>query len=127
MRAKLMCIGVGKYKEKYKSTGLLLDGGKGEFWADIQGNLNWKDYKDKEVEVDIKKDNKGYWKGSLVGGGASSSGEDVRGKCLCQVICAAIASKQIKCEDEQDINYWTDVMMGKQTHQEPVGDDDIPF
>ncbi|KKM61561.1 hypothetical protein LCGC14_1530530 [marine sediment metagenome] len=135
MKVKAMCKGVGKYKSKFKVTGLLLDAGKGEFWADIKGELNYKDYKGNEVEVDIEKNPKGYWGGTLVGGvAAGGKGEDIRGKCLCQVITAGIMSQQLKCDNEQDIEHWTGYIMGREPAAEDAGpgpeqqqDDDIPF
>lgn len=127
--------GVGKYKPKFTATGLLLDAGKGEFWADIQGNLDYKKYKGETVTVDIEKNPKGYWGGTLVSGGKSDGGGgDVRGKCLCQVICAGIASSQLQCTDEADVNGWVDMMMGKAQSEpasepvsEPAAEEDIPF
>lgn len=62
------------------------------------------------------------------------SGQDVRGKCLCQVIKAGINSSQLKCDCLEDVNDWADVMMGK-NNQQATGstdygsgvNDDIPF
>ncbi len=72
MQAELMCKGVGKYKPKFDSTGLLFASSKGEFWADIKGDINYKDYKGKMVKIDIEKDDKGYWHGEIIGGSASA-------------------------------------------------------
>ena len=69
MKITSMCNAVGKYKGQYKQTGLLLADVEGaETWVNIEGQLNYQDYKDKQVTVDIRQNAKGYWAGTLVGG-----------------------------------------------------------
>ena len=54
MQIKARVVAVGKYKPKYKTTGLLLDSINGqETWADLPGELNYKNYKDKDVIVEV--------------------------------------------------------------------------
>ncbi len=60
-------IAVGKYKEQFKSTGVLINVGSGDFWVDIQGQLDWKRYKGNTYTFDISQNDKGYWGGVIVG------------------------------------------------------------
>ncbi len=60
-------IAVGKYKEQFKSTGVLINTGSGDFWVDIQGQLDWKRYKGNKYTFDISQNDKGYWGGTIVG------------------------------------------------------------
>lgn len=60
-------IGVGKYKEKFKQTGLLINDGATEFWCNFPGNLGWKQYKDKQINVDVAQNRDGYWEGTIAG------------------------------------------------------------
>ncbi len=74
MQIKAQVVAVGKYKPKYKTTGLLLDSINGqETWANLPGELNYRDYKDKDVMVDITQNEKGYWSGVFVGNAQGSS------------------------------------------------------
>lgn len=54
-------------------------------------------------------------------GGNGGQTNDVRGKCLHGVICAGIASNQLACGDLSAVNYWVDVMMGKQPQPQADG------
>ncbi len=62
------CKAVGKYKEKFRTTGLLLLVDGVERWVDIPGQLNWKQYKENNVGVtNMTQNDKGYWSGELEG------------------------------------------------------------
>ncbi len=135
MKVTSMCKAVGKYKEQFKCTGLLLESVEGtETWVDIEGNLNYKDYKGKQVTVDIQRNSKGYWGGTFAGGQqspapplqqASSQPRQSKksepnwdaiaeGKCRCAVICAAIQSNQINISGEMDVDQWVQyIMLGR--------------
>ena len=63
---------VGKYKEQFKSTGLLLVVDGNEFWSDFPGQLSYKDWKEKTISVDIAQNAKGYWSGKIAGQESSS-------------------------------------------------------
>lgn len=108
---------VGKYKEKFNQTGLLIDAGQGEFWANFPGALNWKDYKDKRIDVELTQDGKGYWSGTIGGQGGSQGSSQPRqapktaprdydkeniGKCVTQFIKAYICSGVAPAQLEQD-------------------------
>ena len=71
-------------------------------------------------------------------------GEDVKGKCICQTVCAAITANQIDCKTPADVLYWVKFMMthqvpqhpnapqnvsqqGTTVNQAPVQEDQIPF
>lgn len=58
---------VGKYKEQFKSTGLLLVVNGNEFWSDFPGQLNYKEWKEKDISINITQNEKGYWSGMIVG------------------------------------------------------------
>jgi hypothetical protein len=58
------CKAVGKYKDKFNSTGLLLEWN-GDTWVDLPGQLNWKDYKEKTLTLEVQQNDKGYWSGNL--------------------------------------------------------------
>ena len=80
MKMNALVKAVGKYKDKFKTTGLLLETPQGEFWADVPGNLDYKKYKGKSFDFDLEQNEKGYWRGKFVGGtpsgGGCSGGED---------------------------------------------------
>ena len=57
---------LGKYKEKFNSTGFLLVKGGKEVWVDIPGQHDYKVYKGHEVTVKAQQNAKGYWSGTLV-------------------------------------------------------------
>jgi hypothetical protein len=137
---------VGKYKDKFNSTGLLLEWN-GETWVDVKGQLNWKDYKDKTLTLDVEQNNKGYWSGSLSNtfGGQQSTPQTqqnapqqaqdkpdwdkiAEGKVMCNVICSAIQSNQMQCTDMNDAKMYTDLIMGKKDVGRQIADlrDDTP-
>jgi len=144
-QVKAMCKGVGKYKDKFNTTGLLLDAGKGEFWADIKGKLNYRDYKNKEVEVDITKNAKGYWGGTVVGQTreSSPSGTDDKDRLIvAQVVYKALSERDEVTEDKLSLDVDMIMRIGSNTPRQdpqpvpapecadvPPGqqDDDLPF
>ncbi len=68
---QVLCKAVGKYKDKFNQTGLLLVVDGQDRWCDFPGQLGWKQYKDKIVDVDMSQNEKGYWHGAFVGQQAS--------------------------------------------------------
>lgn len=72
MQITAKCKAVGKYKDKFNSTGVLLEWN-GETWVDLPGQLNWKDYKDKNLALDVEQNDKGYWSGTMTNTFASQS------------------------------------------------------
>ncbi len=70
---------VGKYKDQFNQTGLLLDAGKGEFWANFPGSLAWKDYKGKRIDVNLTQDGKGYWSGTFADQNTSQGQQQAAG------------------------------------------------
>ncbi len=126
---QVLCKAVGKYKDKFNQTGLLLVVDGQDRWCDFPGQLNWKDYKDKVVDVDMSQNEKGYWHGAFMGqalqgqtpnyqppdqghtpppqsAGATKSQPDwdaiAEGKTRCAVVCAAIQSGQMSCTTPEE-------------------------
>lgn len=67
MQVTTEIIAVGKYKDKFQSTGVMLNTGNGDFWVDIKGNLDWKQYKGNTYTFEINQNSKGYWGGTIAG------------------------------------------------------------
>ena len=131
MKVTSMCKAVGKYKEQFRCTGLLLESVEGaETWVDIEGQLNYKDYKGKQVTVDIQRNSKGYWGGTFAGQQspapplqqapsqphqAEKSEPDwdaiALGKVRHGVACAGIQSGQIEVKSEMDCEKWVQYIM----------------
>ena len=156
MKITSMCKAVGKYKEQYKQTGLLLESIEGvETWVNIEGQLNYQDYKNKEVTVDIQRNSKGYWAGKLVGSqqntqqGGSQSRQGQKksepdwnaistGKCRHGILCAEVGLKGVESISDSVMAKIVELtefsMTGKLkgipfdkfTKENPVANDDIP-
>ena len=144
MQANQMITGnvkaVGKYKDKFNSTGLLVQSANGEVWVDVPGQLNWKDYKDKNISISASQNDKGYWSGTISGQSnqqpvpqtthntpqAKQDAPDwdkiAEGKVMCALITAAIQSKQMQCADLNDVKVYTDVIMGKTPIGQTIAD-----
>ena len=51
---------------------------------------------------------------------------EIRGKCMCQVICAGISSGQLKCVTIDDVVAWVSLMMDD-SPTAPVADGDLVY
>ncbi len=155
MKITSICKAVGKYKEQYNQTGLLLADVEGaETWVSIEGQLNYQDYKNKQVTVDIRQNTKGYWDGTLVGGqqnapqGASRPAQSKKsepdwnaistGKCRHGILCAEVGLRGVASINDSVMAKIIELtefsMTGKLkgipfdqfTKENPVENDDIP-
>ncbi len=133
MKTRAMVKGVGKFKAKFNQTGFLLDAGKGEFWANMPGNLSYKDYKDKEFTFDLAQDDKGYWSGTIEGGGAATGGDSRPAGNKDRLIVAQVVYKRLA--DKFDTMHEFDVyLMGNlkvfKRHIDAImqaGSDELPM
>ena len=117
MQISTKCKAVGKYKEQFKNTGLLLENVNGqEAWVDFPGQLSYKDYKGKLIVGEIEQNERGYWVGKFTTGQPASapSGSytpDNKDRLIvAQVVYKAMMTK-LGVMDEEDLTNHADMIM----------------